>query len=374
MPEIIKLASQKRGLFTQDETKIYLRPLGFSYRGVNHLNVKHEVDRSLGGGPYYFKSVEVLLRSATKIVIFSGIIDVVREWALNEGCLEEIDNLIFKLTQRRAGIAFNGLTTPLLVGVVNVTPDSFSERTDRSCTSAAVSHAHQLMLEGADVIEIGGESTRPGSTEIDCTEEIDRVLPVIEQCAGFGIPISVDTKKAKVMEVAIQAGGSIINDVTALTGDSDSLSTASRLKVPVVLMHMLGRPAFMQSNPKYDFAPLDVFDYLAHRIHICDNSGIPLSNIIIDPGIGFGKYDEHNTAILARIGLLHSLGVPIMLGVSRKSLIGRLSKGEEVHNRLPGSLALGLAAADQGIHMLRAHDVAETKQAFSLRESVLDAI
>ena len=220
------------------------------------------------------------------------------------------------------------------------------------------------------IIDVGGESTRPGSRSIKTSEEIDRVVDVIEGIKGFGVPISIDTSKPKVMEAALSAGASIINDITALTGDPNSLSLAVKHKVPVILMHMKGTPLTMQKSPEYDSPILDVFDYLQWRVSVCLRAGILPENLIIDPGIGFGKNDEHNISILTRISLLHSLGFPILLGLSRKSLIANLSNGEPADKRLPGSLAAAIYAAAQGVQLLRVHDVSETRQALTIKEAL----
>lgn len=373
MREIETQAAPERGLFVSDDCKLYLRPLDLNHHATGHGEVVGEADRLLAGGPRRFQRVEVVLRSPKRILAFSGAIDEIRDWALEDGCLDDFDAAIFQLTRRRSGMAGRTWGRPLVMGIVNVTPDSFSDGADRTETSTAVSHAHSLIAAGADLLDIGGESTRPGSAGTSRAEEIDRVVPVIEQSTGFGVPVSIDTSKAAVMEAAVGAGASLINDVTALTGDPESLGMAARLKVPVILMHMQGRPRTMQAEPRYDCAPLDVADYLAGRIAACERVGIPVGDLIVDPGIGFGKTDLHNTAILARVGLLHALGVPVMLGASRKSLIGRLSRDEGPNDRLAGSLALALGAVDQGVQILRVHDVAETKQALALRQAVLDA-
>jgi dihydropteroate synthase len=301
-------------------------------------------------------------------------VDGLREWAFGAGCQDLFDAAMFKLTRRQGQLSAGTRDGPLVVGIVNVTDDSFSEGADRRDTATAVAHAHSLIAAGADIVDIGGESTRPGSVGISRAEEIDRVAPVIEKCVGFGVPISIDTSKAGVMEAALAAGASIINDITALTGDPESLGVASRAKVPIILMHMRGTPRTMQEEPQYDCAPLDVYDYLASRMAACERVGIPATSLVVDPGIGFGKNDGHNTAILARIGLLHGLGAPIMLGASRKSLIARLSRDAPPSQRLGGSLALALGAAAEGVRLLRVHDVAETRQALTLRRAILNAL
>lgn len=373
MREIETLAAPERGLFVPGRTGLYLRPLDIKHATVGHPNSVSDADRLLGGGPHRFERIEVILRSEERIVAFSGGIDTLREWALGADCQEEFDAAMFKLTRRHTVLPGASPGFPLLMGIVNVTDDSFSDEVDRRDPTVAVSHAHALIAAGADILDIGGESTRPGATAISRAEEIDRVVPVIEQSVGFGVPISIDTSKAAVMEAALAAGASMINDVTALTGDPESLGAVMRAKVPVMLMHMRGSPRTMQVEPEYDCAPLDVFDYLANRAAACERVGIPVSNLVVDPGIGFGKNDQHNTAILARIGLLHGLGAPVMIGVSRKSMIARLSRDEAPSDRIGGSLALAIGAIDQGVGILRVHDVAETKQALRLRQAVLDA-
>lgn len=374
MRRIENLAAPERGLFAPEQSKLYLRPVGLAHGRSEPDGGDRESDRLLGGGPDRFQRVEVVLRSEQRIVAFSGLVDALREWSLGAGCQDEFDAAMFKLTRRRGQLTASAGDMPIVMGIVNVTDDSFSDGVDRRDPAVAISHAHSLIAAGADIIDIGGESTRPGSKGISRAEEIDRVVPVIEQCAGFGIPISIDTSKAAVMEAALAAGASIINDVSALTGDPESLGLVSRAKVPVILMHMRGAPRTMQDAPEYDCAPLDVYDYLESRLAACERVGIPLTNLVVDPGIGFGKDDNHNASILARIGLLHGLGAPIMAGVSRKSMIARLSRDEAPNDRLGGSLALGLAAVDQGARFLRVHDVAATKQALALRQAVLDAL
>lgn len=374
MRQIETLAAPQRGLFVPGQTDLYLRPIDIDHDRLAMADIGGDADRLLGGGPHRFQRVEVILRSAARIVGFGGSIDTLRDWAFTAGCQDEFDAAMFKLTRRRGQLTGSAGGLPLVMGIVNVTDDSFSDGVDRRDPAVAVSHAHALIAAGADILDIGGESTRPGSSGITRAEEIDRVAPVIEQSAGFGVPISIDTSKAAVMEAALSAGASIINDVTALTGDPESLGMAARAKVTVILMHMRGAPRTMQDEPSYDCAPLDVFDYLSRRMAACERVGIPLTNLVIDPGIGFGKNDVHNAAILARIGLLHGLGAPVMVGASRKSMIARLSREETPDDRLGGSLALGLGVVDQGVRILRVHDVAATKQALVLRQAVLDAL
>lgn len=256
------------------------------------------------------------------------------------------------------------------MGIVNVTPDSFSDGGLYFNAARAIAHGRELVEAGADVLDIGGESTRPGAAPVTVEEELRRVVPVVRALAERGAVVSIDTRHAAVMRGALAAGARIVNDVTALTGDPDSLATVAASEAEVVLMHMQGEPQTMQADPHYVDAPLDVYDYLAGRIAACEAAGIARARIAVDPGIGFGKNDAHNVAILGSLGLYHGLGCAVLLGVSRKSFVGRLSAGEPPKGRLPGSLAAALGGLDQGVQMLRVHDVAETAQARAIWHAV----
>jgi dihydropteroate synthase len=264
------------------------------------------------------------------------------------------------------------LTRPVVMGIVNVTPDSFSDGGDCYDPAMAIQQARAMIVSGAGILDIGGESTRPGSDPVDATEEQRRILPVIEGLSGAGCPVSVDTRRADTMAAALSAGAGIINDVSALTFDEGSLSVAARSDAPVVLMHAQGDPRTMQQSPVYENVLLDVFDYLEERVKATEAAGVPRHQIIVDPGIGFGKNLSHNLALLDGIGLFHGLGCPVLLGVSRKSFIGRISGEENARARVPGSLAVASLARTQGVQIFRVHDVAETVQALSLTEAVIN--
>jgi dihydropteroate synthase len=259
---------------------------------------------------------------------------------------------------------------PVVMGIVNATPDSFSDGGAYLDSGRAIAHAEAMIRAGAAIVDIGGESTRPGAAPVNPDEEIRRVVPVIagirEAANAAGVIISVDTRNARTMRAALDAGAGMINDVSALTHDPASLAVAAAADVPVVLMHMLGDPTTMQQAPAYGDVALDVYDYLEARIAAAEAAGIARSLIVADPGIGFGKTTAHNLALLNQLSLFHGLGVPLLVGVSRKSLIANLSVGEPPDRRFPGSLALGLAAIRQGTRILRVHDVAETIQALKL--------
>jgi dihydropteroate synthase len=252
------------------------------------------------------------------------------------------------------------------MGIVNVTPDSFSDGGLHATARAAIDHGLALAEAGAQIVDIGGESTRPGSDGISTEEELDRVLPVVESLARRGIEVSIDTRKSPVMTAAVAAGATVINDITALTHDPAALATAAELGVPVVLMHAGGDPKTMQDDPRYDDVALDVYDYLEARIATCEAAGIPRDRLTVDPGIGFGKSFDHNLQLLSKTALFHGLGVGLVIGASRKGFIGAISGERKAHRRAPGSIAAAMAAVGQGAQVVRVHDVAETAQALAV--------
>ena len=257
-----------------------------------------------------------------------------------------------------------------VMGIVNVTPDSFSDGGDHASTDAAVAHALKLAAEGADLLDVGGESTRPGAQEVPLEEELRRVVPVIERLARqTGLPISVDTCKPEVMRAAVQAGAGMINDVCALRREG-ALDTAAALGVPVVLMHMLGEPRSMQEDPRYDDVVAQVHRFLAERIFAAELAGIPKKNLVADPGFGFGKTTAHNLELLARLERFAELGVPVLAGLSRKRSIGELTGRQAPAERAAGSVAAHLLAAQRGARIVRVHDVAATVDALKVWEAV----
>ena len=268
----------------------------------------------------------------------------------------------------RRGLHFAGLALdrPLIMGVINVTPDSFSDGGEALDPDAAMERGRTLVAAGAAILDVGGESTRPGADPVSEDDELARVLPVVRGLADLGCVVSIDTRRAAVMEAATRAGARIINDVTALTGDPRSLEVAAASGAHLILMHMQGMPGTMQDHPHYRDAAGEVFDYLAARVGACEAAGIGRPRIAVDPGIGFGKTLEHNLDILRRLDLYRELGLPLVLGVSRKSLIAKMSRGEAPKARLAGSLAAALAGISRGVHILRVHDVAETRQALEV--------
>lgn len=261
------------------------------------------------------------------------------------------------------------LSAPQVMGIVNVTPDSFSDGGRFFSADKALEQARKLVADGAGIIDIGGESTRPGSEPVPVDEEIRRVLPAIEAIsAELDVPVSIDTMKADVMRAAVEAGASIINDVNALRGDN-ALATAAQLNVPVCLMHMQGTPQSMQKSPHYEDVVGEVIDFLQHRIDACEQAGIVRQNLILDPGFGFGKKARHNLRLMKHLSRLTALGYPVLVGVSRKSIIGAMLN-TSVDERLAGSLSLASIAVWQGARIIRSHDVKETVQAVKLAEHV----
>jgi dihydropteroate synthase len=257
-----------------------------------------------------------------------------------------------------------------LMGVVNVTPDSFSDGGLYLDAEAAVAHGRELVGQGAAILDVGGESTRPGAEEVPEDEELRRVVPVIEGLAEVGAEISVDTSKAAVAAAALEAGASIVNDVTALRGDGGMAAICAERGATVVLMHMLGNPRTMQANPVYADVVGDVKAFLAERVEAAVAAGIAAERIWLDPGIGFGKTAEHNLELLRRLGELRELGRPLVIGTSRKSFIGRVD-GSAASERLGGTIASSVWAAAEGADVLRVHDVAEVGQAMALANAVL---
>lgn len=263
------------------------------------------------------------------------------------------------------------LTKPRVMGVLNVTPDSFSDGGDFLRRDNALRQAVAMVADGADIIDIGGESTRPGAADVSVADELDRVLAVIDAIAHeTDTLISIDTSKPEVMEAAVDAGASLINDVFALRRDG-ALQTAASLPAGICLMHMLGEPGTMQQNPHYDRLPGDVLDFLEERVLACTDAGIERDRLLVDPGFGFGKTDDHNLALLRQLDAFHSLRLPLLVGLSRKRTLGNLT-GRAPKDRVAGGLAAAVLAVARGAHIVRTHDVAATVDALAVAAAVLE--
>ena len=344
----------------RDGGAVFIRPVGLLGHATATAAVEAGMALRLAGGPLAFAMVEVIVRHPDgRIARRSGPLAEVTGWAPAAGWLDALS----RPRQPFAGLA---LDRPVIMGVVNVTPDSFSDGGDFLDHASAIAQGTALLNAGADILDIGGESTRPGADPVPPEEEIRRVVPIVRHFASSGAVVSIDTRHAAVMAAALEAGAAIINDVTALTGDPESLGVAVRSSAPVVLMHMKGEPRTMQQAPNYLDVSTDVYAYLAERVAVCLDAGIRPDNLCVDPGIGFGKTVAHNLDVLRHTALFHGLGLPVLIGLSRKGFIGALSRKEPPKDRLAGSLAGALASLGQGAQIVRVHDVAETYQARAL--------
>lgn len=325
----------------------------------------------IGDGALAFTAAAVILRDGPASWLAWAPYAELIEWAEGEGeaVARHIGRLVRRIGAKREPWAGLDLGRPLVMGIVNTTPDSFSDGGVHLDANIAIDSALAMVAAGADIIDVGGESTRPGAAPVSRAEEIARVLPVVRALAERGVVVSIDTRYAEVMAAAMAAGARIINDVTALEGEG-ALEVAARTGAAVCLMHMQGEPQTMQADPSYVSAPLDIYDYLSARIAACEAVGIPRGRIATDPGIGFGKNLSHNAQLIGGLGLFHGLGCPILLGASRKSFIGKLCRGEAPTERLPGTLAAHLAGLDAGAQIIRVHDVPEAVQAVTVWQAV----
>jgi dihydropteroate synthase len=349
--------------------RLHLRPLGLIHGRAAAAAVAAGVARPLAGGPTAFTAVAAIgLDRERRPVAVTALVGEAATALANTAFAERTRQLLTALSTARPPWAGFSLDRPLAIGVVNATPDSFSD--GGRDAAAVIAHAMALREAGADILDVGGESTRPGAVSVPEDEEIRRIEPVVRALAASGAVVSIDTRRAAVMAAALDAGARIVNDVSSLSHEPAALACVAARAAPVVLMHMQGEPATMQDAPRYAAVLVEVLDHLEARIAACAAAGIPRRNIVVDPGIGFGKSDAHNLELIAGSGALHALGCGVMLGVSRKSTIANLSRGELPAARLPGSLAAAVVALAQGVQLLRVHDVAETRQALALWDAL----
>ena len=339
---------------------LYLRPAGLVAGALAGRLVAEKTALWLAGGPLAF----------TGAMLIEGEPGATQSRYLQASALAgATDPALAALVERAAAprgeFAGLSLDRPLLMGIVNVTPDSFSDGGLFASAEDAVVQARRLIEDGADILDIGGESTRPGSDEVPLAVERERVLPVLTAMAGGPVPLSIDTRKAALMAEAMRCGARIINDVSALTHDPDSIAVAVASDAHVILMHCKGEPKTMQVAPHYRDVVLEVYDSLAERLAAAETAGIARHRLAVDPGIGFGKSFEHNLQIMENLALFHGLGVPLMVGASRKGFVGHVTGVREAGARVHGSVAMALAAAAQGAQIQRVHDVAATRQALT---------
>ncbi|MES2120731.1 MAG: dihydropteroate synthase [Pseudomonadota bacterium] len=345
-----------------------LRPAGFVDSPFGH---DHKVAR-LAGGLNWFASVELIAvdgnrRTGTELVAVEAV-----EERFDEDMAAQWAALTSPRSPLQPGERTIRLDQPQVMGIVNATPDSFSDGGKFADASAAAEAGADMARDGAAIIDVGGESTRPGATTVWEGDEIARIEPIIRQLAAGGAAVSADTRKADVMTAAIAAGARLINDVSALTYDPRSAEVIAAAQVPVVLMHHQGAPETMQDDPRYDDVLVEIYQWLEERIAAAEEAGIARSRILVDPGFGFGKNVGHNLELMNGLALFHSLGVPIVVGASRKRSIGALSNEAPADQRLGGSIAFALKAVEQGVQIVRVHDVPETVQALRIWRGLRD--
>jgi dihydropteroate synthase len=356
-------------------TKIYLRPTGFVESPQRH---EGETLR-LAGTMLWFSQIEYITRDGSttqrQLVPING-------WqaftaALPETSRARCAQLLERITTPRATLQMGGRTItldqPHVMAIINATPDSFSDGGKNTDLEVAAQAASAMLHAGAAIIDIGGESTRPGAELVPDGEELARVEPLIRKLAATGTAISIDTRKASVMEGAVEAGATMINDISALLYDKRAAEVAQKSDIPIVLMHAPSQSSDPHKNGVYDDVVYDVFDWLEQRVSEVEAAGLARDKILVDPGIGFGKSLSDNLAIINNLAIYHGLGCAILFGASRKRMIGALSNAAEAADRLGGSIFLAMKAVEQGAHIVRVHDAAETVQAIQVWRGLRDA-
>ena len=348
--------------------RILIRPTGFVDAPFGYDG---KVAR-LAGGLNFFASAELLRiegnrRVAAEMVPVEWIEDrfdddLAAQWSALTGTPQPL-----QLGERTVR-----LDQPQVMGILNVTPDSFSDGGQHADAETAVGAGVEMSSAGAAILDVGGESTRPGAQTVWAQDEIERIRPVIERLAAGGAAVSVDTRKSEVVTAALQAGARLVNDVSALTFDPRSAEVVAAAGAPIILMHHLGSPETMQQDPRYDDVPVEVYQWLSERIDVAVAAGIDRSKIMIDPGFGFGKTVAHNLELMNGLAMFHSLGCPLVVGASRKRTIGALSNEAPADQRLGGSIAFAIKAVEQGAQLLRVHDVPETIQALRIWRGLRD--
>jgi dihydropteroate synthase len=341
-----------------------IRPTGFVDSPFGHDG---KVAR-LAGGLNWFAQVELIHDDGKReLVPVEGI-----EARLDEAMAADWARIMSPRAALQLGERTIRLNQPQVMGIVNATPDSFSDGGSYADAGAAAEAGAVMASQGAAIIDVGGESTRPGASTVWEGDEIERVVPVVRQLASGGNAVSIDTRKSGVMTAAFGAGAAMVNDVSALSWDPESAGVVAKAGVPVILMHHQGDPATMQDAPRYDDVLVDVYLWLEGRIDTAVEAGIAREKILVDPGIGFGKTVAHNLELMNGLALFHGLGCPVVVGASRKRMIGALSGEAPADQRLPGSLALALKAVEQGAQIVRVHDVPETVQALKVWRGLRD--
>jgi len=345
---------------------VYLRPFGFVYgKDAKYLIDKKLALRLSGSKNIAFTKLEIIKKKSKKIISVTQIakLSIVEKRETKED-LERI--------QKKRNSIFNlNFNKPIIMGILNMTPDSFSDGGKYNKMKKALRHVKKMIKDGAKIIDVGGESTRPGAKLISVEKEIGRVFNIIKKINKFKKSIiSIDTRKSLVMKKAVQGGAKIINDVSALDFDLNSENMVIKLKKPIILNHSQGTPITMQRNPSYENVLIDIYDYFENKIKKLEKKGILRKNIILDPGIGFGKNVMHNLNLINKISFFHSLGCLLMLGPSRKSFIGKIMGNKDSKYRLGGTISSVIIGANQGVQFFRVHDIKELNEALTINQAL----
>ena len=344
--------------------KLYIQPI------FSNIHPKKSIVKKLGSSEKYFSSIRLFYKIKdvvkTKIISLNDIPSLTR--VERSKIFDQIRNIEIK-RKNIAGLSFN---KPKVMGILNITPDSFSDGGQFSSKEKAVKHFIKMKKHGASIIDIGGESTRPGANKVSVKKELERIMPILQNISSMNqkISISLDTRKPEVMKMGIKKGVNIINDVSGLRYSKNTIPFLKKTQTPVIIMHSISSPKLMQKRFNYKDVLLDIYDFLEKKIKECERNNISRSQIIIDPGIGFGKNLKQNLKLIKNISLFQSLGVCLLLGASRKTFIGKISKNTLENDRLGGSISSVIFALNQGVQIFRVHDVLETKQAIDVYSQI----
>ena len=342
-------------------SKYYTRACNFYYGKTSKVNIKKKKSVPLNGNHLIsFDKIEIIQRKKSKLI------NVKEVSKLSSKLKNKVNNDLKNIKKRKSFKKLNLSNTPILMGIVNLTPDSFSDGGKYNKKNLAVNHVNNLLLSGAKILDIGGESTRPGANDIHPKKEWDRIKFILKILKNKKSFISLDTRKSFVMEKASKIKTDLINDVSGLSYDPETINYLKKTKKPFVIHHMKGTPKNMQIKPIYNNVLLDIYDYFETKLKYLRKRGIKHNNIILDPGIGFGKNLKHNITLLKNISIFHSLGLPVMLGLSRKRFIKDISKESDTIERIGGTVSSCIQAYLQGVQILRVHDVKEINQAFKV--------
>ena len=345
--------------------KYYTRACNFYYGSISKLKVKNKLALSLHGNKdISFDHLEVISRKFVKKIYFKDI------KKLNKNLRKKVYSDIRQIVKKKKFKKLNLSKKPLLMGILNLTPDSFSDGGKYNKKKNGINHAKKLISDGCDIIDIGGESTRPNSKIVNKNIEWNRIYPTISKLHKLKKFISLDTRKSEIMKKGLKYRVNLINDVSGLDYDTNTINFIKKNKHPFVIHHIQGSPKNMQNNPKYKNVLLDIYDYFENKISTIRKNGIKHNNILIDPGIGFGKNLKHNITLISKISIFHSLGFPILIGVSRKKFIKDISGTNDSKERIGGTVSAALFCMLQGVQILRVHDVNEINQSIKVYKSI----